>query len=151
MGRFRPLGTVLATLAAGALLGYVAAAFVSPLLPGPVQPGNRHEPAYTREYLLAFLARDAETVNRLELPKNPAARASVRQQFEQALDLETETLTFLGGSRVGAQGAWMYVLGATGPDGTGYLVPVGLTTIDDRIADITGGSTGQEPPPGAGE
>lgn len=132
------------TIVAGALLGYVLMAFVSPLLPGPTQPGDRHELAVTRDYILAFIRRDAATVNALELPKNPADRAVVRKSFNQALNLEPETLTYLGGMRAGPIGAYVYVLGVKSPQDTLHLVPIVLTTVDTKIGDLRGGSTGIE-------
>ena len=144
MTRLRPIVAVVGTVAAGALLGYVLTALVSPLLPGPTQPGNRHELAVTRDYILAFISRDAATVNALELPKNPADRAVVRKSFNQALNLEPTRLTYLGGTRSGEVGAYVYILGVETPDETRHLVPIVLTTVGSKVGDLRGGSTGIE-------
>ena len=81
-------------------------------------------------------------MNRLEMPKNPAD--ALVWKSEEALDLEPSTLTFMGGSRVGELGAYMYVLGVKAPDESFHLVPFALSTLDTKIADLRGGSTGIE-------
>ena len=50
----------------------------------------------------------------------------------------------MGGSRVGELGAYMYVLGVKAPDESFHLVPFALSTLDTKIADLRGGSTGIE-------
>lgn len=138
----RFLGSLAATLVAGGLLGYVVMALLSPLLPGPVQPGGRHEFPYTRDYVVAILERDAATANALQVSQNPASRAMTYQRFEEALTLEPRTLTYLGGASVGPLGAYSYVLGVEAPGNTLHLVPFEITTVDAKVADVRGGSTG---------
>ena len=136
MKRLRPLFAVVGTIAAGALAGYVVAAFVSPLLPGPTQPGDRHEQAYTREFVLAFLEQDAETVNRLLVPRNAADRAVIRKAYEEASGLAPMTLTYLGGSANQVMGSYVYVLGVEADDGSTDLLPFTLITTGSKIMDL---------------
>ncbi|MFL5756316.1 MAG: hypothetical protein ACJ77N_08430 [Chloroflexota bacterium] len=143
---FRALWSLAAPVLLGALVAFVAIAFVSPMLPGQTQPGNRQEPPETRAYLLAVMNNDAPTINRLQLPQNVVDRAVIRKQLSNALKMKADTLTFLGGSQVGQVGAWSYVLGVTGPDGQPRLVPVLVTTVGDKIAALQGGSSGDEQP-----
>lgn len=138
----RLIGSFAATLAAGGILGYVVTSLLSPLLPGPVQPGSRHESQYTRDYVVAILERDAATANALQVPQNPAARALTYQRFEEALTLKPRTLTYLGGATVGQLGAYAYVLGVEAPGNTLHLVPFAITTVGSKIADVRGGSIG---------
>ena len=136
-----------ATLVAGGVVGYVVTSFLSPVLPGPVQPGNRHEFQYTRDYVVAVLERDAAAANALLVPQNPATRALLYQRFEQALTLKPRTLTYLGGATASQLGAYSYVLGVEAPGGTLHLVPFELTTVDSKVLDVRGGSIG----PGFGD
>lgn len=138
----RFIASLAATLVAGGVLGYVVTAFLSPVLPGPVQPGNRHEFQYTRDYVVAVIERDAATANALQMPQNPASRAMTYQRFEEALTLEPRTLTYLGGATAGQLGAYAYVLGVEAPGDTLHLVPFELTTVGSKVADVRGGSIG---------
>jgi hypothetical protein len=149
MARLRRLAVVPSTLLVGLLVGFVVTAFVMPLLPGDTQPGNRQEPPETRGYINALLNRDGATINKLQLPRNVVNRASVLKQFEEALALPGKTLTFLGGSRVGPIGQFGYVLTVDAGQGTSRAIPILLTTVDNKIWYLRGGSTGEEAPPAA--
>lgn len=143
-GAVRTVGYLATTLVLGGLVGFVLMAIITPMLPGPVQPGDRHEPPIAREYVLAVMAGDAATVNRLELPKNPAMRAMTWKQFEDADALQHETLTYLGGGSVERIMTQAYVLGAR--DGDQYhLVPFTVTLIGDKVAYWRGGSLAGSP------
>jgi hypothetical protein len=137
----RTLGGLVTTLVIGGLVGFVAMTLITPFLPGPVQPGDRHEPKLTRDYMLALLRRDASVVNQLELPKNPAMRAMTWKRLEQADQLEHHTLTYLGGAATERIGAQVYVLGARQGDSY-FLVPFEVTTLGDKVYYLRGGSLG---------
>jgi hypothetical protein len=139
-------GSVGATVALGGLVGFIGTAIITPMLPGPVQPGNRHEPVVTREYLVALINRDAATMNRLELPANAAAHAARLKSMENAVGIPGSTLTYLGGATSGPIGAYVYILGTTNPETKQrQLVPLAISLLDDKVFELHGGSSGDEP------
>jgi hypothetical protein len=144
MARLRRLAVFPSSLLVGVLASFVAAALISPLLPGDTLPGNRHEPPETRAYINALLDRDGATINKLQLPRNVVDRASVLKQFEDALALPGKTLTFLGGSRVGAYGMFGYALTVDDGQGSSATIPIILTMVNDKVWYLRGGSTGDE-------
>lgn len=149
MARLRSLGRTVgslgSTLAVGALSGFIATAVITPMLPGPVQPGNRHEPVSTRQYMVALVNRDGATMNRLELPANAADHATRLKSLEGAFDLGGSTLTFLGGGTAGPIGAYVYILGTTNATTKALeLRPVALALLEDKVLELHGGSTGNE-------
>jgi len=144
MVRLRRLAIFPSSLLVGVLASFVAAAIVSPLLPGETLPGNRHEPPETRAYINALLNRDGATINRLQLPANVVNRASVLKQFEDALALPGKTLTYLGGQQVGQYGMFSYALTLDNGTGTSATMPIILTMVNDKIWYLRGGSTGDD-------
>jgi len=141
MRRLRRLAVFPSSLLVGAFASFVIAALVEPMLPGETLPGNRHEPPETRAYIIALLNGDGAAVNRLQLPRNVIDRAAVLKQFEDALKTPGQTLTFLGGSRTGPIGQFGYVL-TVEEAGTTAAIPIILTTLNDKIWYLRGGSTG---------
>jgi hypothetical protein len=144
MARLRRLAVFPSSLLLGVLASFVAAALISPLMPGDTLPGNRHEPPETRAYINALLGRDGATINRLQLPRNVVDRASVLKQFEDALALPGKTLTFLGGSNVGPYGMFGYALTVDDGAGSSATIPIILTMVNDKVWYLRGGSTGDE-------
>ena len=144
MRRLRRLGLLVTTIGSGLAIGLVVTALVAPVLPGPTKPGDRHEPAETRGYINALLRSDGAAINKLQLPRNVVDRAAVLKQFEDALNLPGQTLTYLGGMRVGQIGQFGYVLTVDNGDGSSAAIPIVLTTIGDKIWYLRGGSTGGE-------
>jgi hypothetical protein len=146
MARLRRLAIIPSTLLIGLFAGFVVTAVVVPFLPGETLPGNRHEPPETRGYINALLNGDGATINKLGLPQNAVARAAVLKQFEDALKLPGQTLTFLGGVRGEQLGQFGYVLTVDGGDGVTHAIPIVLTTLGDKVWYLRGGSTGDETP-----
>jgi hypothetical protein len=144
MARLRSLALFPSTILVGLLIGFVVTTFVLPMLPGETLPGNRHEPPETRAYVNALLNGDGATINKLQLPRNVVDRASVLKQFEDALKLPGQTLTYLGGSRGEQLGQYAYVLTVDGGNGQSRAIPIVVTTLGDKIWYVRGGSTGEQ-------
>jgi hypothetical protein len=121
------------TLVIGGLVGFVATALITPFLPGPVEPGNRHEPEMARQYVLALLSNDARTLNELELPKNIAQRAIRIKQLAELQQSPAHSLTYLGGGVAEPIGSQVYAIGFQRPGGEYTLVGVSITLVGEKV------------------
>ena len=150
MHRARVLRSVLATLLAGALTGYVLATFAAPLAGNLTVLTGVREPIGARSLMIGFLAGDrdarayvighsADEPDEVLLFVTPDGVASRALELQMADLLQTWTpasLTYLGGDASGGVGHHLYALGGLDPEGDAFVFPMEVTTVGDSVVDV---------------
>jgi hypothetical protein len=127
---FRP---VYETLLAGVLVGVVAMGFASQIAGGSSATG---EVPLARSYMLALIHNDIDTMSQLGPSADTLGQAINFQKRADALkNLKVDSLTYLGGSALGAAGVHVYVV-ATEDQGGEHLIPFSLTVFQGRVVRV---------------
>ena len=120
------------TLLAGLLVGVVATALVTQLVVSN-PTGTLAEVPQARAYMLALIRNDLDTMSQLGPTGDAVGQAITFQKRADALkDVQIGTLTYLGGSALGAVGVHLYVVEATDTTGV-HLVPFSVTVLQGRV------------------
>ena len=123
-------------IAAGVLAGYVAAEVVTTTTGGGVLVGSA-ESVEAHNYLVAYLAGDAEAATRYR-STDPVTKAIEMQNVERAATVrEITSMTYMGGATQGGMGVYVYAVTGHAVGSTKeVLVSFTLTVIDGKIVDM---------------
>jgi hypothetical protein len=127
---------VVALVAGGALIGYVASSFVSAFVAGGTLTGRPAEPTETRAYLDALVAGDTSRLEQLQPPSDLGTRAAQLQQGGSQ-HWTTQARSYLGGATLGPVGVYVYVIDVKNDDGSiEQAVPFAFTVVEKKIVRV---------------
>ena len=129
---FRP---VIETLLAGVLVGIVVTGFATQVWGNRDGVSNSEVPL-ARAYMLALIHNDLDTMSQLGPSADTLGQAINFQKRADALkNLKVDSLTYLGGTALGAAGVHVYVVATE--DGSGeHLIPFSLTVFQGRVVRV---------------
>lgn len=137
MRRFRALRSGAATIAVGALLGYIGAALVAPAIGDNPMFGGSGESPIARRYMLALIGGDTAAVHQLRQPTSVAARASdYKSAIGNPESGHTEALTYLGSGVQGPVSVHSYVVSFVTAGGEKRLIPFALSIAGGKVVHI---------------
>ena len=129
----RTILNALATVALGALLGYVVTGFGGPMVQQIPLFGAR-EASEAHRYILGIVQNEPETLAVLSPKADLVSRAMQLQQSKAAQgQWKPLSLTYLGGRTVGGLGIHMYAIEIRGAQGQEQFVPFALTLANGKI------------------
>src|SRR4051794_14981152 len=127
---------VVETLLAGVLLGVVVMGIASQISPNGTSSAAATEVPLARAYMLALIRNDLDTMSQLGPNADTIGSAINFQKRADALkDLKVDTLTYLGGSALGAVGVHVYVVQTEEPTGV-KLVPFAITVYQGKVVRV---------------
>lgn len=131
----RSLRPVIETLLAGVLLGVVVMGFATQVWGSGDATSNRELPL-ARAYMLAVIHNDLDTMSQLGPSADTLGQAINFQKRADALrNLKVDSLTYLGGSALGAAGVHIYVVETEDASGQ-HLIPFALTVYQGRVVRV---------------
>lgn len=121
------------TVLAGALFGYVFAAFAGTFMAEAPLLGA-HESPEAHAYMVGVMQNDPESLLNLQPSRDIASRA---QSVQTSQDVKTQwqptTLTYLGGASLGRVSVHMYAIGVRDNEGVERIIPLALTLVDRKV------------------
>jgi hypothetical protein len=127
----RAVRDVLAIVFAGAFVGYVLAAVTAPLWNANVA-GSSSEAPQARQFMVASLKQDPETLASVTESKDVAQKAARLLSTEQQAQVSPLSLTFLGGASEGRFQVDVYAVEMR-VGGNTVFWPFALTLLNGRI------------------
>jgi hypothetical protein len=137
VGAFRAVTSGATLLAGGAFVGFVGAAVLGGVFAGGSLTGRPAEPAETRAYIDALLARDANRLAQLQPPADLGARAAAMQQSTLQTRYTPVAISYLGGATEGPVGVYVYVLDVrAAAGGDSESVPFAFTVVNKKVVRV---------------
>jgi hypothetical protein len=133
----RFLSPLLGLLLAGALIGFVLAGLLAPLLGRmPLISGTSEAPE-ARAYVERMLQRDVDALIALRPRRDVVSRAAeIQRAAEQNIQIKPLSLTYMGGSGSGATNVHIYAIGIQFPTGEQRLVPFTITVVGGKVVRV---------------
>jgi len=128
------VGTAVGTVLVGMTIGYLFASAVSFVITdrGLFTAGG--EPPEARNFMLAYLQREAENVAALRPQQDVVSKALTEQASQSnAGQLKTLSLTYLGGATSGPISVQVYAVEQRGRDGSQGLGTFALTLVGGKV------------------
>ncbi len=119
----------------GALFGYVLAALGGTFLGGTSLLGATGESPEARQYMLALLQRDPDSLAALRPNRDVASRALEIQTSKQGQSRPI-SLTYLGGKTVGRYSIHIYAVELQAQGGASQFFPLALTLVGGKVVRI---------------
>jgi hypothetical protein len=127
------LGTALATVLLGGLLGYVATGLGGPLIQELAVFGNR-ESNEARRYMVGVLENEPETLSSLTPKGDVVSRAMQYLQSDESQGQWTPlSLTYLGGKTSGGLQVHIYAIELRSASGREQFIPLALTLANGKV------------------
>jgi hypothetical protein len=133
----RFLSPLLGLLLAGALIGFVMAGLLAPVLGRvPLISGTSEAPE-ARSYVERMLERDVDALIALRPRRDIVSRAQEMQRAaEQNIQLKPLSLTYMGGNSSGLTNVHIYAIGIQLPSGEQRLVPFTITVVGGKVVRV---------------
>lgn len=138
MQLLRLLRAAVATLLGGALVGYVLAALVGPVITSAPLVGGTGESPEARTYMMGLLQRNPDVLTALRPRRDIVSRAvEIQRSREQPSGpVNLTSLTYLGGGGSGSSTVHIYAAGVRGATGEERLIPFALTLVGGKVVRI---------------
>jgi len=127
-------GTAIGTVLIGVLIGYLVAASVSFVIADRGWFTSAGESPEARNFMLAYLQREAENVAALRPQQDVVSKALAEQRSQAGSgDIKALSLTYLGGATSGPVSVQVYAVEQRARDGTQGMTTFALTLVGGKV------------------
>lgn len=128
------VGTAIGTVLVGMLVGYVLAASVNFVIADRGWFAAAGESPEARNFMLAYLQREAENVAALRPQQDVVSKALTEQRSQStASDIKALSLTYLGGATQGPISVQIYAVEQRARDGSQGMTTFALTLVGGKV------------------
>ena len=118
----------------GAVVGYLITASTTTVMSDQGWFATSGEPPSARNYMVALLQREADSLNQLRPQQDVVAQALAAQAAQQSTQqAKPLSLTYLGGASQGSFSVQIYAVEVRANDGTQQLFSLALTLLGGKV------------------
>jgi hypothetical protein len=124
------------TLLVGVLTGFVIASAIGVLVQDSGLFGASSESPIARAYMLGLLQRDPNSIVGIRPNQSIAQRAAELQAADSSrttAQIQTLSLTYIGGASVGSYSVHIYAVGMRSAQGVDQFFPLALTVYGGKV------------------